>query len=118
MFDFEKLEVYRKAKVYQARVAEFLEANRKNLDRVSLDQWRRASMSIVLNIAEGTSRFSKADKKNFYTIARGLVFECIAICDILNVEGKVTKEARDIHYAHCEELSKMLFALIKRQDAK
>lgn len=37
----------------------------------------------MLNIAEGSGRFTKPDKRNFYVIARGSKFECVAIFDYL-----------------------------------
>ena len=52
MFDFEKLDVYVKAKTNNKSVTTFLLA--KKLDRVTNDQLRRASFSIMLNIAEGS----------------------------------------------------------------
>ena len=54
------------------------------LDRNIKDQLGRASFSIVLNIAEGSGRFSKPDRRNFFIISRGSVFECVAILDILS----------------------------------
>jgi len=69
MFDFEKLEVYKKAKEFNKKISIFLKE--KNLDRVTNDQLRRASFSIMLNIAEGSGRYSKADKRKFYVISRG-----------------------------------------------
>jgi len=57
MFDFEKLEVYKKAKEFNKEVYSFLR-NSKTIDSVSKNQLPRASLSVVLNIAEGTSRFS------------------------------------------------------------
>ena len=81
MFDFEKLEVYKKAKAFNKSVSCLLSG--KNVDRVTHDQLRRASFSIMLNIAEGSGRFTKPDKRNFYIIARGSAFECVAIFDYL-----------------------------------
>ena len=82
MFDFERLEVYIKAKEYNKSVTKFLRDSK--VDRVTHDQLRRASFSIMLNIAEGTGRFTKPDKRNFYVISRGSAFECVAIFDYLN----------------------------------
>ena len=111
MFDFEKLQVYSKPKEFNKAVTSFLE--RKEIDKTTDDQLRRAAFSIMLNIAEGSGRFTKPDKKNFYIIARGSAFECVAIFDYLHDNGKI--ETRDFtkYYTMLEEISKMLYALIK-----
>ncbi len=111
MFDFEKLEVYIKSKKYNKSVTTFLQTNKQ--DRVTNDQLRRASFSIMLNIAEGAGRFTNKDKRNFYVIARGSVFECVAIFDYLKEIGAVEEELYKRYYNYLEELSKMLFGLIK-----
>ena len=51
MFDFENLEVYKKAKAFNTEINSSIIRN-KNLDGVVKNQLRRASLSIVLNIAE------------------------------------------------------------------
>jgi four helix bundle protein len=81
--------------------------------KTALDQLRRASISIVLNIAEGTSRFSDADKRNFYVIARGSVFECVAIFDLLRSEEILLTEKFSYYYTKAEEISKMLYSMIR-----
>jgi len=55
MFDFEKLTVYQKAKVFNLQVFDFLIRNNA-LDRTTKDQLRRALFSIMLNIAECSGR--------------------------------------------------------------
>ena len=89
MFDFEKLIVYKKAKEFNKEVLNYLDST--DIDKVTYDQLRRASFSIMLNIAEGTGRFTKRDRRNFYVISRGSVFECVAIFDYLQDVGKIEK---------------------------
>lgn len=112
MFDFEKLEVYQKAKAFNREVLVLMK-NPKTLDTVTKNQLRRASLSVVLNIAEGTSRFSKADKRNFYVISRGSAFECVAIFDLLKDQTLLSNTEFDNLYAKAEELSRILFKMIR-----
>ena len=112
MFDFENLEVYKKAKSFNTTVCRTI-LTIKSIDSVTRNQLRRASLSIVLNIAEGTSRFSKPDRKNFCVIARGSVFECVAIFDVLKDSNQISQEEYACLYALSEEMSKMLFAMIR-----
>jgi four helix bundle protein len=114
MFDFEKFPVYKRALEY-AREAEdlLLQLDLPKNSRIA-DQLSRASLSISLNIAEGAGRYSKADKKNFYIIARGSVFECVAILDILK-NKHIDGAAYSRYYVMLEELSKMLSGLINSQ---
>ncbi|MEF2175626.1 MAG: four helix bundle protein, partial [Candidatus Absconditabacteria bacterium] len=65
MFDFEKLNVYQSSKEF-CKICLVLINYNKNIDSYIKDQLKRSSISIVLNIAEGSGRFSKADKRNFY----------------------------------------------------
>ena len=85
MFDFQKLEVYQKSKKLCVEITSTL--SERSFDKVTNDQLRRASFSIMLNIAEGSSRFSNKDRKNFFVVARGSAFECVAIMEYL-VETK------------------------------
>lgn len=111
MFDFENLEVYSKSKRINEAVTSFLKVAK--LDNATRDQLKRASFSIMLNIAEGSGRFTKPDKRNFYIIARGSVFECVAIFDYLKDQQIVNESDFSLYYSILEEISKMLFALIK-----
>jgi four helix bundle protein len=49
-----------------------------------ISQIRRAALSIHLNISEGASRKSVAERKRYYEIARGSVIEIDAALDIAN----------------------------------
>jgi four helix bundle protein len=114
MFDFEKLEVYQKAKGLNHEILSFLREN-KIIDNYIRDQLKRASISIVINIAEGSGKYSKADKRNFYTIARGSVYECVSLLEIA-VDEKYIESKRYVTFlTQYETISKMLFGLINSQ---
>ena len=114
MFDFEKLNVYREAKDLNRKISDFLKQN-KSIDKYLRDQLKRASISVVINIAEGSGKFTKADKRNFYTIARGSVYECVALVDILSDENTIDDNMFEYFYQRFESISKMLSGLIKSQ---
>ncbi len=114
MFDFEKLEVYKKAKELNKEILKFLKEN-KQIDSYLRDQLRRASISMVINIAEGSGKFSKADKRNFYTIARGSVYECVSLFELIFEDNQITKETFQNFYQGLEIISKMLLGLINSQ---
>ena len=111
MFEFQNLEVYKKAKAFHSECRKLINTNR--LDNYVKDQLGRASFSIPLNIAEGSGKFSKADRKSFFVIARASVFECVAVLDILSDEEVISKESFQSLVEKAEELSKILFSMIR-----
>ena len=69
------------------------------------DQFERASLSIVLNIAEGSGRLTEADKRRFYSIALGSLNETKCILQIMD---------RDALLPDCHLLACCLMGLIKK----
>jgi len=55
-------------------------------------QIRRAALSVHLNVAEGCSRKSLAERKRFYEIARGSLIEVDAALDIAMDLGYTLKQ--------------------------
>jgi four helix bundle protein len=110
-FAFEDLKVYKKALNY----VDLVYAIAKTFPQVEVyslaDQFRRASVSICLNIAEGTGG-STAEFKRFLKIARRSLRECVAITDIAYRQEFVTLSERETLRCSCVELSKMLSGLI------
>ncbi len=111
MFDFQKLEVYKKAKAFHVSCKSVLLKNK--FDRYVNDQLGRASFSVPLNIAEGSGKFSKNDRKNYFTTARASVFECVAILDILSDDNSISEEELEVLMKNADELSRILFVMIK-----
>jgi four helix bundle protein len=78
MFNFEKLEVWRKAIEFADLVYELTRSFPVE-ERFGLtNQMRRASVAVSSNIAEGSSRSSKTDYSRFIEIAAGSLFEVIS----------------------------------------
>ena len=92
LLDAERLDCYRLAVEFQALATRLVP--RRN-QAVLRDQLDRASVSIVLNIAEGAGRVSPADKARFYAIARGSATECAAVLDLLSARGLVDAALRN-----------------------
>jgi four helix bundle protein len=115
VFDFEKLEVYQIVKSQNLKVLALISQSTL-IDLYIKDQWKRASLSILLNLAEGTGRMSVQDKKHYYTMARGSVFECAALLDLLHGMTIIEDDNyRDI-YAGYEQCSKMLLAMYRSME--
>ncbi|PJA47425.1 four helix bundle protein [Candidatus Uhrbacteria bacterium CG_4_9_14_3_um_filter_36_7] len=110
MFDFEKFPVYQESELFYLEVLKIFQENKISKD--IKDQLKRASMSIVLNIAEGAGKYSKNDKKNFYIISRGSVNECVALLRILKLEKIIDKKQYTILYDKLLNIGKMLSGLI------
>ena len=88
---------YQRLDVYQCAIRLLADCARLSADVPKgyaplADQLRRASLSIPLNIAEGTGRAQPADAARFYGIARGSAMECGAILDALAAVGMGEQE--------------------------
>jgi four helix bundle protein len=84
--DCERLDCYRIAVEFQVLAAGIGRKPRLGSLRDQLD---RASVSIVLNIAEGAGRTTGPDKAHFFAIARGSATESAAVMDLLLARGFV-----------------------------
>ena len=78
MFHFQTLDVYKCAVAFLPIAYDLATL----VDGEMASQLRRAALSINLNIAEGTGRFGK-DERKFFITARGSAFECAAILDAM-----------------------------------
>jgi len=74
------------------------------------DQLRRAAVSIPLNIAEGSGRFDK-DERRYFSMARGSALECAAIMDVLEALGTPSVEEANQAKELLERIVSMLTKL-------
>ena len=114
LLDAEKLDVYRVSLEFQALAARLVPKRGYTELRDQLD---RASISIVLNTAEGCGRRSPADKGRFYAMARGSATECAAILDLLGARGVIDERLRIRARALLVRIVQMLSRLVARMAA-
>src|SRR5688572_26413740 len=112
MFPFEKLEVYGKAFQVNLVVYRFVKYTR-SIPFYTKNQFGKACLSIMLNIAEGTAKFSKREGRNFYVIARGSTFECGSVLKFLYDAGEIETELKENLSSSFEEISRILYTMIK-----
>jgi four helix bundle protein len=111
MFNFEKLEVWKKS----IELADTIYASTRTFpaeERFGLtNQLRRAAVSISSNIAEGSSRSSKADFAHFIEFGTGSVFELASQMFIARRQGLLAEKNFQEIYADAQEIRRMLSGL-------
>ncbi len=110
-FAFEKLNVYQKSVNFADEICSLTSSFPRGYYFL-VDQLNRASLSISANIAEGNGRFTKADRKNFFIIARGSIQECVPLLELAVRRKFIELDAHQMLRNNLEEIAKMLSGLI------
>ncbi len=96
-FEFQKWTVYQRALLFVRESFQLCDQFPRDSATGLRDQFRRASQSFPLNIAEACSRYSSKDKANFWRVAKGSVFECVAILDLVKTFDLVERDLDPLH---------------------
>lgn len=112
-FHFQRLIVYQNAKEHYRKIVNLSKGS--EIPHYIKDQWLRASLSVVLNIAEGSGRTGHKEKIRFYNIARSSVFECVALADILASTEKIQDALAADLFKASDELSRMLYTMTRKR---
>ena len=107
--DHERLEVYQVALEFLVLADEVIESLPRGRRHIA-DQLTRASISIVLNIAEGAGKFSKPDKRRYYLTSVGSATESAAIFDVCMKLKLITPE---LHQRGKQLLERIVSMLVK-----
>ncbi len=117
MFQFQGLKVWEKSVILADWLIEIADNLPQKYQFSFSEQLRRCALSIANNIAEAAGRRTKKDSANFYSIARGSVYEAINILIILKKRGFLNisnKREKEI-YLLADEICKMLTGLVRRK---
>ena len=78
----QKLDVYKIGKSFALECYKFTKRLPAEEKFIMVQQIRRAALSVCLNIAEGSSRKSPAERSRFFEISRGSIIEIDAALDV------------------------------------
>ena len=118
-FDHEKLDVYRLELKFLAWVTQFLAdlcGASPAQSRELRDQLDRASLSMLLNTAEGNGRRQGRQRAKFFDDARGSAIECAACLDASVAKGFVVLQRIEPGKAMLVRTVAMLTKLPERFD--
>jgi len=114
-YSFKNLVVWQKAHAFVLAVYEATQSFPKSEIFGLASQFRRAAVSIPVNIAEGFRKHSALDKKRFYNIAEGSLEECRYYLILSYDLGYVDREKL---WEASEEVGRLLNSFINAAPAK
>lgn len=110
---FEDLEAWKKARDITNEVYSLTNEGPFSRDFGLKDQIRRSSVSIMANIAEGFARKTDRDFSHFLIISRSSAAEVQSHLNVALDQGYLEKEKFGDVYGKLEQVSKMIFGLIR-----
>ena len=107
-----KLDVYAIALNLAKEIYELTKTFPKEEQFVLISQLRRAAISVCSNLAEGSARVSKADKRRFYEISRSSVVEIDTQFEVSLILGYLKENQIIKLESYMESVFRMLSKMI------
>lgn len=112
MFRFEQLEIWKLARLFAGEVYKTTRTFPKDEVFGLISQLRRAAVSVMLNIAEGSARRSDGEFARFLHIASGSLEEVIAGLYLALDQQFITQAMFDEFYAESNALASKINSFI------
>ncbi len=109
---FEEIEAWQKARDLTKRIYDMTKGGSFTRDFAFRDQIRRASVSVMANIAEGYERGGRKEFVQFLSIAKGSLGEVRSHLYVALDQSYCTREAFDELTALAMEISRMISGLM------
>ncbi len=116
-FMFENLAVYQRAIDLTEQVVTLTQSFPRGYYFLT-DQLNRASLSIATNLAEGNGRFTSADRRNFFIVARASAQECVPLLELARRKGLVADNPHQAFREQIEVIARMISGLISGMDKR
>lgn len=107
MFRYRGMKVYQDAIIFHRDIVHLTNTFPRDFDYLT-NQVRRSSLSVALNIAEGSAKGSDKDFNRYLLIALGSINESMAACEMAHIERLITNEKFNIISTQAETLAKQL----------
>ena len=112
-FKFEKLNVWKRSLDFANDMFDIADKLPQTYQFSLGEQLRRASLSIPTNIAEGSGRDSEKEKRYFYRIAKGSVYEVVSLLAMIGKRGLLERDVYQLHREEANEIAAILTTLNK-----
>lgn len=109
-FDFERLDVYTVSLNFTNQVFSITSKYNREIQYSLGDQFRRASLSICNNLADG-SRKSGKSKKQFYEYSFDSARECIPMISLSILQKQISAQEGEYLRSECIRICSMLYRL-------
>jgi four helix bundle protein len=107
-YRFQNWQVYKDARALRLEVNKLCKIFPKDEQHILIDQLRRAVLSVVLQIAEGSNRKTEKDKNLFINRALTSLDEVVACFDCALDDKYINQKRYDFIMAKIENVSKQL----------
>lgn len=118
-FDFEKLDVYQKSFELVQRFFRLTRDLPREYQFSLGEQLRRAGLSIVNNLAEGSGKISKKEKAQYYKTSLNSARECVPMLTLLLKEELISpnthEELRQEIVHVCNMLGRLILSIQNAQ---
>jgi len=112
-FRFLEFQVYKDSKSFYKKCIFITKSFTRNYWELK-DQLLRAALSVCLNIAEGSAKYSDRDFKRFLENSLGSINECLACLDIANDNKQISNKNFEELKSNAESIAKQLGGLAKK----
>jgi len=112
-FNFQDFQVYKDARQLRIELNQITKAWPREEKYVLIDQLKRALLSVMLQIAEGSNRKTDKDKALFFNRSHTSIDEIVACLDAAVDDNLITKDQYADFYKKCENIAKQFRGLAK-----
>ena len=112
-FKFESFDVWKRAIEFADKMFDVADSLPQKYQFSLGEQLRRAALSIPTNLAEGSGRDNPKEKRYFYGLAKGSVYEVVSLLVMIGKRGHLAREEYRRYYGEADEIAAMVTGAIR-----